>query len=49
MYWKSSSDTGGINMGNLAGEAENGGLRLAFDGRLRLEFPGDAALASPDL
>jgi hypothetical protein len=27
-------------MGNLAGEAENGGLRLDFDGHLRLEFRG---------
>ncbi|RJP29894.1 MAG: IS1380 family transposase [Actinobacteria bacterium] len=27
-------------MGNLAGEAENGGLRLDFDGQLRLEFRG---------
>jgi len=27
-------------MGNLAGEAENGGLRLDFDARLRLEFRG---------
>jgi len=27
-------------MGNLAGEAENGRLRLAFDGHLRLEFRG---------
>ncbi len=27
-------------MGNLTGEAENGRLRLAFDGHLRLEFRG---------
>jgi len=27
-------------MGNLAGEAENGGLKLHFDTRLRLEFRG---------
>ena len=27
-------------MGNLAGESENGGLRLDFDGHLRLEFRG---------
>ncbi len=27
-------------MGNLAGEAENGSLRLDFDARLRLEFRG---------
>lgn len=27
-------------MGNLAGEAENGGLKLDFDARLRLEFRG---------
>jgi hypothetical protein len=27
-------------MGNLAGEAENGSLRLDFDGHLRLEFRG---------
>jgi len=27
-------------MGNLAGEAENGGLRLGFDHNLRLEFRG---------
>ena len=27
-------------MGNLAGEAENGRLRLDFDGHLRLEFRG---------
>jgi hypothetical protein len=27
-------------MGNLAGEAENGGLKLDFDARLRLEFMG---------
>jgi len=27
-------------MGNLAGEAENGGLKLHFDARLRLEFRG---------
>jgi hypothetical protein len=27
-------------MGNLAGEGENGGLRLDFDARLRLEFRG---------
>jgi len=26
------------NMGDLAGEAENGGLRPDFDARLRLEF-----------
>jgi len=25
-------------MGNLAGEAEGGGLKLHFDARLRLEF-----------
>jgi hypothetical protein len=35
-----SGDAGGENMGNLAGEAENGGLRLDFDARLRLEFRG---------
>jgi hypothetical protein len=28
-------------MGNPEGEAENGGLRLAFDARLRLEFRGE--------
>ena len=27
-------------MGNLAGEAEKGGLKLDFDGQLRLEFRG---------
>jgi hypothetical protein len=33
-------DAGGENMGNLAGEAESGGLKLDFDSRLRLEFRG---------
>ena len=27
-------------MGNLVGEVENGGMRLDFDGHLRLEFTG---------
>ena len=27
-------------MGNIAGEAEKGGLRLHFDARLKLEFRG---------
>ena len=35
-------------MGNLAGEAENGGLKLDFDSRLRSEFRG-AKAASPDI
>jgi hypothetical protein len=35
-----SGDAGGENMGNLMGEAENVGLKLDFDSRLRLEFRG---------
>jgi hypothetical protein len=35
-----NSNAGGVNMGNLAGEAENAGLKLHFDRHLRLEFRG---------
>ena len=40
MHQNSISGDAGGDMGNLAGEEENGGLRLAFDGHLRLEFRG---------